>query len=198
MGYAKSVEEYLAKSGAWEDALILLREIMPADLQESIKWGSPVYTVNGKNIIGLGAFKSYVGIWFFQGALLADNHNKLINAQEGTTKAMRQWRFQSKEEIEKETDIIRSYLDEAIANQREGKEIKRQRVKPLKLPTELKKWFSNNPDLKTAFDSLSLSNRRDYAEYITEAKKTETKHSRLEKIIPMIRQGVGLNDKYRK
>ena len=61
---------------------------METELLETIKWGVPVYTLNDKNVLGMGAFKSYVGIWFFQGAFLDDPQKKLINAQEGKTKAL--------------------------------------------------------------------------------------------------------------
>ncbi len=73
-------------------------------MKETIKWGAPVYTLDYKNIVGLGAFKSYVGLWFFQGALLNDEKKKLINAQEDKTKALRQWRFNSVKKIEAESE----------------------------------------------------------------------------------------------
>jgi uncharacterized protein YdeI (YjbR/CyaY-like superfamily) len=81
--------------------LIVMREILcSTELKETIKWGTPVYTINDKNIVGLGSFKSYVGLWFYQGVFLKDEAGVLINATEGITKAMRQWRFNSVEEID--------------------------------------------------------------------------------------------------
>ena len=73
-------------------------------LEETVKWGGPVYVADGKNIVGLGAFKSYFALWFFQGALLADQEKVLVNAQEGRTKALRQWRFENKREIKTRLD----------------------------------------------------------------------------------------------
>ena len=118
----KTVDDYIASSGQWQNALIKLREIMLSTaLAETVKWGVPVYTFAGKNIVGLAAFKSYVGIWFHQGAFLKDGKKKLINAQEGKTTALRQWRFNSIEEID--VDLIKAYVFEAIENQKLGKEI---------------------------------------------------------------------------
>ncbi|NJO87983.1 MAG: DUF1801 domain-containing protein, partial [Chloroflexia bacterium] len=98
MKYSKSIEEYIENNPQWGKELTQLISIVrETGLEETIKWGAPTYTFNGKNIVGLGAFKSYVGLWFHQGALLADPEKKLINAQEGTTKALRQWRFNSME-----------------------------------------------------------------------------------------------------
>jgi len=195
----KTAEEYIFSQDYWQDALLLLRDtILSTKLAETVKWGAPVYTFEGKNIVGLGAFKSYVAIWFFQGALLKDEKKKLMNAQEGKTKALRQWRFFSKEEIEGELGTILAYLEEAILNQKQGKRIRPAINKPLRIPKELTTLFSTNQTVKTDFHSLSLSKQREYAEYISEAKRAETKQKRLEKIIPLIREGKGLHDKYRR
>ncbi len=198
MKRANSVESYIASNGQWKEALLLLRNILTStSLEEAIKWGMPVYMLNNKNVAGFIAFKSFIGIWFYQGVFLKDPQKKLINAQEGVTKALRQWRFTSIEEIQKEREIILEYLEEAIQNQREGKEIKPDRNKPVLIPPELENAFSENPALKDGFHGLSLAKRREYAEYITTAKRVETRQSRLEKITPMILDGIGLNDQYK-
>ena len=89
MARATSVEEYIEQAGQWQIELGLLRKILlSCDLQQTIKWGGPCYTLNGKNLVGLGSFKSYVGLWFHQGALLADKHQVLVNAQQGRTRAI--------------------------------------------------------------------------------------------------------------
>ncbi|MDZ7740185.1 MAG: YdeI/OmpD-associated family protein [Bacteroidota bacterium] len=142
--------------------------------------------------------KNYVAIWFFQGALLRDEKGVLVNAQEGTTKALRQWRFKSFEEIEERKEDILDYLQEAVRNQQQGKEIKARIGKPLIIPKELELAFQKDAELKACFDSLNLSHQREFADHISEAKKAETRLRRLEKIIPMIKRRKGLNDKYRK
>ncbi|WP_229838729.1 YdeI/OmpD-associated family protein [Roseivirga thermotolerans] len=194
----KTVSDYIIKHSEWQNELILLKDlVLSQPLEETIKWGAPVYTFKGKNIVGLGAFKSYVGLWFFQGALLKDKEQKLVNAQEGKTQAMRQWRFNSLSEIEANSSLITDYVKEAVANQKAGKEIKPKAGKPLEIPLELQEVLHKDTELKEAFEALNLTRKRDFAEYITLAKRAETKQSRLEKIIPMIRQGIGLNDKYK-
>lgn len=190
-----NVDAFIGKHGQWKEALQKLRALMlSAGLEETIKWGGPAYRANGKNVAGLGAFKSYAGIWFFQGALLKDEHQKLANAQEGKTHAMRQWRFHSADEIDEE--LVRAYLAEAIQNAMEGRAVKPPRKKALVIPPELKRALHNNPALAESFDQLPHGKKRDYAEYISEAKRAATKEQRLEKIIPMILAGKGLNDKY--
>jgi uncharacterized protein YdeI (YjbR/CyaY-like superfamily) len=119
----KTVNQFITSNKQWGEALKKLRSILiKTQLEETVKWGAPVYTCDNKNIVGLGAFKSYVGLWFFQGALLKDSKKKLVNAQEGITKAQRQMRFNSIEEINEK--LILEYVNEAIKNQKDGKEIK--------------------------------------------------------------------------
>ncbi|MCF8379437.1 MAG: YdeI/OmpD-associated family protein [Bacteroidales bacterium] len=191
----KSADDFIKGNPEWALILQKLREIvLSTGLVETIKWGLPVYTYQGKNILGLGAFKSYAGLWFFQGALLVDEENALMNAQEGITRALRQWRFANPEEIKPE--LIKSYIFEAIQNQKEGKEIKPER-KSLKIPEELMDALKSDPALKSCFVAFSKFRQREFAEYVSEAKKPETRQNRLGKIIPMIRAQHGLNDKYR-
>ena len=199
MKKAGSVKEYISSCGEWKESLELLKELLGSStLSESIKWGMPVYTLDNKNVVGISAFKSWVGIWFYQGVFLKDKKGMLINAQEGTTKGLRQWRFKSADEIRAHRDTILAYLEEAIRNQEQGKEIKPDRNKTLEIPRELQQAFNQDPSLKDSYQSLSLSKRREFAEHIGSAKQEKTRQQRLQKAIPMIREGIGLSDKYRK
>ncbi|MCL7754062.1 DUF1801 domain-containing protein [Polaribacter sp. Z022] len=191
------VDEYISKKEPWRNELEKLRSVLTElPLEETIKWGAPTYVFNGKNVLGLAAFKNYCGLWFFQGALLKDKQKVFINAQEGKTKAMLQWRFYTLEEIN--TDLIKAYVLEAIDNVKEGKEIKPNRSKKeLIIPTEFAAQLNSNSELKSKFEALTNGKQREYADYISEAKRDATKIKRLEKIIPMILNGVGLHDKYK-
>ncbi|MDO5977789.1 YdeI/OmpD-associated family protein [Flavivirga spongiicola] len=192
-----SVEEYIEEHAHFSEALILLRDIINrTESVETIKWNAPVYTINNKNVLGLGAFKNHFGIWFFNGVFLKDKHNLLVNAQENKTKALRQMRFESVSDIDK--DIILDYVKEAIENQKLGKEIKPDRnKKETVIPKELNNLLIKNKDLKNSFESLSPYKQREYCEYVDSAKREATKQTRLEKITPMILQNMGLNDKYK-
>ena len=192
-----SVEEYIEENAHFSEALILLREIIETtECVETIKWNAPVYTINNKNILGLGAFKNHFGIWFFNGVFLKDKHNLLVNAQENKTKALRQMRFESVSEIDKH--IVLAYVKEAIENQKSDKEIKPNRnKKDIIIPKELNDLLVKSKDLKNNFESLSPYKQREYCEYIDSVKREATKQARLEKITPMILQNIGLNDKYK-
>ncbi|MBC8757335.1 YdeI/OmpD-associated family protein [Kordia sp. YSTF-M3] len=192
-----SVDEYIADFPEWEEKLRLLRSIVLKNpsIKETIKWNIPVFTVDGKNILGLSAFKSHVGLWFFQGALLKDEAKVLVNAQEGKTQAMRHWKFTALDAIPEA--LVKVYIDEAVQYQKDGKTVVMTKTSTFALPDELKTAFEANSSLKTAFEKLSNYNQKEYATYITTAKRVATKESRLQKIIPMILEGKGLNDKYK-
>lgn len=192
----KCVEDYIAASEDWHRELETLRKtIMSTGLVETIKWGAPCYTHNGRNVVGMAAFRQYFGLWFHQGALLNDTNNKLINAQEGKTKALRQWRMYGAKDIQ--PTIITRYLHAAIANARAGRQIQAERGKSLEIPAELEQALKNSRKTARQFRSLRPGQQREYASYIAEAKRDDTKQRRLAKILPMIAKGAGLNDKYR-
>jgi len=192
-----SVEEYIETNEKWSEELSLLRNIInKTELNEAIKWSAPVYDLNSKNVVGLGAFKNHFGIWFFNGVFLKDEHNLLLNAQEGKTKALRQMRFESKKDINK--DAVLAYVKEAIDNQKAGKEIKADRSKKETIiPQELQIELQGDNELNSCFNALTPGKQREYCDHIASAKREATKQSRLEKIKPMIMQGVGLHDKYK-
>jgi len=192
----KTVDDYVASREIWQSEIRRLREILLAtDLSEEVKWGGPCYTYDGQNLVGIGGFKSYFGLWFHQGALLQDKNKVLINAQEGTTKALRQWRMQSAKDIK--TATIKAYVKEAIALVKAGKKIGPQKKKPIVVPPELKKAFAKNARAKNGFAALRPGLQREYTDHVASAKREETKQKRIEKILPMIAAGKGLHDKYR-
>ena len=191
-----SADSFFDGLEVWKSELTVLRNILlSAGLEETIKWGTPTYTHEGKNIVGIAGFKSYFGIWFHHGFFLKDPFGVLVNAQEDKTKALRQMRFKSIEDIDR--DIVLTYVNESIDNQKLGKTFKPERNNPLVIPPELESLLDSNTSLKDSFNSMGKGKQREYAEYISTAKQDKTKNARLEKIIPLLEKGVGLHDKYR-
>lgn len=193
----KSVSAYLQSFPEWEDKLRTLQQIIlkNPDVEETLKWNIPVYTVKGKNVVGISAFKSHAGVWFYQGALLKDEANVLVNAQEGKTQAMRHWKFAASDTIPE--NLVRKYIDEAVQNQKEGKTVIFKKAQTIEVPEELTAILNSDLALQEAFQKLTNYKQKEYIEHIATAKRAATKQSRLEKIIPMILEGKGLNDKYR-
>ena len=126
---------------------------------------------------------------------LKDKYKVLVNASEGKTKSLRQWRFTSEEEINEKR--ILEYIREAIAIEERGLKIKPAKFKPLPVPEILVSCFKEDKNLKIAFEQLTPGRQKEYIIYLNEPKQEATKSKRLEKIKPMILRGVGLNDKYK-
>lgn len=181
----------------WAEELEMLTGIISKlPLEKTIKWGSEVFTYNGKNVVSYGGFKNYFTIWFYNGVFLKDKYNVLVNAQEGKTKSLRQWRFTSKDKIDERK--ILEYIKEAIEIEKEGLKIQPEPFKPLPVPDLLTSEFKKNKNLKENFEKLTPGKQKEYIVYINEAKQERTKLNRLEKIKPMILKGIGLNDKYKR
>ena len=192
-----NVIDIIAEMEPWVEELMLLREIiLSTELKEEIKWGGPIYTLNGKNVLAIGGFKNYVTIWFHNGVFLSDPLKVLVNANEGNTRGLRQWRFTSIKEIKPAQ--VKKYVQEAIKNAKEGKEIKPQKKAAIAIPEVFASALKKDKRLKTAFEKLTPGKQREYIEYIAEAKQEETRLRRIDKSIANILNGVGLNEKYMK
>ena len=183
-------------SEKWQAELETLEEILlETGLEKSIKWGMSVFTWNGRNVVGCIGLKNYFGLWFYNGVFLTDPAGVLISAQEGKTKSMRQWRFESMAGIDEKK--IRAYVAEAIEVEKKGLKIEPQKTE-LQIPAILQAELVADPNLAAAFETFTAGRQKEYANYIGEAKQEKTQQSRLDKVRPMILAGIGLNDAYRK
>lgn len=187
----------MSKNEKWQKELEFLRAIIQrTELVETRKWGGEVYTLKNGNVLMIGAFKNYVSIWFYNGVFMKDPYQVLVNSQEGKTKALRHWQFTSVEEMEE--DKIMEYIQEAIENEKKGLKWKPEKSDEIEMPEILGQELISDEAFKNAFNELTPFKQKEYMEHIDLAKREATKMSRLEKIKPMILEGVGLNDKYRK
>lgn len=181
----------------WSEELELIATIInKLPLEKNIKWGAKVFTYEGKNVVSYGGFKNFFTLWFYNGVFLEDKHNVLVNAQDGKTKSLRQWRFTSISEIDEKK--ITEYIYEAIEIEKKGLKIAPEKFVAIPIAELLENEFKSNPALKTAFEKLTPGKQKEYNVYINEAKQEATRIKRIEKIIPMILNEIGLNDKYKK
>lgn len=199
MEKSEKVERYYAEEHHFSSAINILRDItLKTGLKETFKWMFPTYTLEGKNVIAICKFNKHFGIWFFNGVFLRDEKQVLENAQEGKTQAMRHWKFYAIDDISEQG--VQAYINEAIENQRQGRvlaPLKKKKATKIPVPELLKEAFAKNKTALAAFGALSAYQQNEYSEYIINAKQEKTKQSRLEKILSMIAEGKGLNDKYR-
>lgn len=190
------IEAYYDRGGPFGEGLRKLREIaLHPPLEETLKWNAPVYCLNGQNVLGILAFQNHFGLWFYKGVFLSDPLSVLENAQEGKTRYLRHWKFTHPGEIE--PAAVKAYIEEAVAIARKGLKLEITPPGTLELPGILKTALEGEPGLKAKFDSLTPHKKRDFAEYIASAKQEATRERRLQRVLPLIRNGEGLNDRYR-
>ncbi|SHF70255.1 Uncharacterized conserved protein YdeI, YjbR/CyaY-like superfamily, DUF1801 family [Arenibacter palladensis] len=190
----KVVDRFLDRAKKWKPEMTLLREIcLDCGLTEEFKWMHPCYTFQGKNVVLIHGFKEYCALLFHKGVLLKDTHNILIQQTENV-QAARQLRFTSLQEIIDLKPTIKAYIFEAIEVEKAGLEVTLKKTSEFNMPDELKEALDNNPDLKAAFHSLTPGRQRGYLLYFSQAKQSATRANRVEKYIPKILQGKGLND----
>ncbi len=187
------LDAYFDKLKQWKEEFRLLREIvLDCGLVEDFKWMHPCYTYEGKNIVLIHGFKEHCALLFHKGALLKDPHGILVR-QTKNVQLARQIRFTGVEQIKKLRPVLKSYIEEAIEVEKAGlKWDPPEKAEPV--PEELKKKFEEVPGLKAAFEKLTPGRQRAYLLHFSSAKKSETRLARIEKYIPHILSGKGMND----
>ena len=180
----------------WKEELEKIASIFhELPFEKATKWGADVFMINGKNVASFGGFKHFFTIWFYNGVFLKDPEKVLINANEGKTKSLRQWRFTSINQIDESK--IKAYLLEAIDNERKGLRIEKSQPVSLPVPELLAKELAYSSELNEAFKRLSPGKQKEFINYLNEAKTDATKQRRVEKIKSLVKLGLGLNDKYK-
>lgn len=187
------MDAYFDKLKQWKEEFQLLREIvLDCGLVEDFKWMHPCYTYEGKNIVLIHGFKNYCALLFHKGALLKDPRGILVQ-QTKNVQLARQIRFTGLEQIQKLRPVLKSYIEEAIEVEKSGlKWEPPEKAEPI--PEELEKKFEEVPGLKAAFEKLTPGRQRAYLLHFSSAKKPETRLNRIEKYIPHILSGKGMND----
>jgi len=186
--------DFYFNKGKWQKETQQLRKIvLDCDLKEELKWGCPCYTFEGKNIVLIHVFKEYCALLFFKGALLNDPEKILIQQTENVQSA-RQIRFTNLKQIVKMAQVIKSYIYQAVEVEEAGLKVPLKKTKDFNIPEEFQKKLTEMPSLKTAFESLTPGRQRGYIFYFSQPKQSKTREARVEKSLPKILDGKGLDD----
>ena len=186
------VDGFLTKAKKWRDEFEKLRMLcLDCGLTEEFKWGKPCYTYQESNIVLIHGFKEYCALLFFKGALLKDPKSILIQQTENV-QAARQIRFTNVREIGAMQSILKSYIKEA--KEKAGLEVSYKKTSEFAIPEEFRNRLDNSPHLKKAFNALTPGRQRGYILYFSKAKQPATREARIEKCVPQILEGKGLND----
>jgi uncharacterized protein YdeI (YjbR/CyaY-like superfamily) len=188
------VDGYLRKAKRWQKEFEKLRMVcLDRGLTEELKWRHPCYTFHNSNIVLIHGFKEYCALLFCKGALLKDPNGILIQ-QTKNVQAARQIRFTNLREIVQMETILKAYIKEAIEVEKAGLEVNYKKTSEFIIPEEFQNKLDELPALKTAFDALTPGRQRGYLLYFSAPKQSKTRESRIEKWLPQILNGKGLND----
>lgn len=190
----KSLDKFFDTPSQWQQEYLLLRHIIQeCGMQEELKWGKPCYTFKGNNIVLIHGFKEYCALLFHKGALLKDPEGILIQQTENV-QAARQIRFTNLKEIQELRPVIKAYVFEAIEVEKAGLEVPMKKTSDFEMVAEFEEKLRSDAALKTAFENLTPGRQRGYLLYFSQAKQSKTRQDRVEKFIPKILEGKGLND----
>ena len=188
------VDFYFEKAEKWQEELEKLRLIaLDCQLNEELKWGCPCYTLKNNNVVLIHAFKEYCAFLFFKGALLHDEQGILIQQTENVQSG-RQIRFNNLGQINELEPILKAYIYEAIEVEKAGLKVELKKTSEYSIPDEFQQKLDEIPALKSAFEALTPGRQRAYLFYFTQPKQSKTRESRIEKFIPKILVGKGLDD----
>jgi len=188
------VDFYFNKAKNWQTATEQLRTIaLDCGLTEELKWGCPCYTYQQNNIVLIHDFKEYCAFLFFKGVLLKDPNDILVQQTENVQSA-RQIRFTNVVDIVEMAATLKSYIYEAIEVEKAGLKVALKKTGDFAIPAEFQHKLDSIPDLKAAFEALTPGRQRGYLFYFSQAKQAKTREARVEKYMPQIMNGEGLDD----
>lgn len=190
---SSKVDAFVSRAKNWQGEIQTLRSILlDCGLDEELKWGKPCFMFEGRNLAIIQPFREHCSLMFFKGALIPDTHSLLRSQGENTQSAMR-LEFTSKDQIKK--DVVKTYVKQAIAVEEAGLKVDFKAKHELELPEELTRILNKDPKLAKAFHALTPGRRRGYVLHFTGAKRSRTRTARIEKCIPRILAGKGMNER---
>jgi len=188
------VDWFFDQASQWQEAYEKLRTIcLDCGLTEELKWGQPCYTYNKSNIVLIHGFNEYCALLFFKGVLLKDHEGILIQQTENV-QVPRQLRFTNAVEIVELAPVIKAYIKEAIEVEKAGLKVELKKTADFKMAEEFQYKLDHIPALKAAFEALTPGRQKGYLLYFSQAKQSKTRAERVEKYIPQILSGKGLDD----
>lgn len=189
------VDRYINRAEQWQEEQALLRSIvLDSGLTEEFKWGHPCYTLKGRNVVLIHAFKGYCALLFMKGALLKDDAGILVQ-QTKDVQAARQLRFTSLRQLERQAHDVKAYVLDAIAVEQAGLKVERKGTADFAVAEEFADALRKSPALKHAFHALTPGRQRAYLLHFSSAKLAKTREARIEKARARILEGKGLDDR---
>lgn len=193
-----AVDAYIAKSAAFARPILtrvrrLMHKACPK-IEETIKWGVPHFEYQGV-VASMAAFKQHASFGFWKQRLMQDPAGLFPAAGDSS---MGGRKFRSAEELPSDAVLLR-YIKAAVALNEQGIKLPnagRKKKPPPRLPADLAAALKKNPKAKATYDAFPPSHKREYVEWITEAKQEATRLKRLQAAIEWMAQGRSRHWKY--
>lgn len=188
------IAAFFAKAQPWQQEFAQLRTLLgELGLEEGFKWGWPCYMHEGANIVLMHGFKEYCALLLFKGALLDDADGLLVQQTENVQSA-RQIRFTSVAQIQAQREAILRYVRAAIVAEKAGLSVQKKSTAEFDMPEEFASRLADDLKLQAAFDALTPGRQRGYLLHFGQAKQSATRAARVERCIPRILEGKGMDD----
>ncbi|ADU11922.1 YdeI/OmpD-associated family protein [Asticcacaulis excentricus] len=189
-----NVDAFMQRAERWRAEFDALRALLrQAPLDEDLKWGQPCYTLGKANVVLMHGFKDYCALLFMKGALMPDPQGLLIQQTENVQSA-RQIRFTCLDQITDKAATLKAYIDAAITVERAGLKVDFKKTEAFAMPDEFRARLDGDRALKEAFVRLTPGRQRAYLLHFSSAKQSKTREARIEKCLPQIMDGLGLDD----
>ena len=194
MQQAITVADLLERETWQEERRALRAVLLGCGLDEAVKWNQLCYGAAGGNLAIIQVMKDFVAIGFFKGALLEDPGG-VLQSPGAHSQAMRRLHFTSVGQIAEREGVIRDFVAQAVAAEKQELEVDFAPKQDIAWPAELVDAGDADPDFRAAFEALTPGRRRGYLIHFTEPRQGATRARRILKWADAIRAGKGLHDR---
>jgi uncharacterized protein YdeI (YjbR/CyaY-like superfamily) len=198
--FSKEIDTYIAKSQTFAQPILnhlrdLIHQACP-DVEEKIKWSFPNFEYKGM-LCSMAAFKNHCAFTFWKAAIMSDPQKLLSVRGESAMGHFGQIKALNDLPSDK---VLHEYIKEAMRLNEQGIKLpskpKTSEKKELKIPEYFLKALKTNKNALTTFEGFSYTNKKDYVEWIVEAKTEETRNKRMATALEWLAEGKIRNWKY--
>lgn len=200
---SEKVDDYIAHAEPFARPILnhfrkLVHTTIP-DVGETLKWGMPHFVIEGSAACYMGAFKQHVAIGFTGGSAMPDPYGHLENDPDERTAMGNLGRLKKKGDLP-DDEALRYYIMESLKRALDGGSRRKAKVRreEVDVPPDLEAALRRNADARRTFDAFSPSHRREYVNWILDAKRDETRQRRLQQAIEWMAEGKSRDWKYQK
>jgi uncharacterized protein YdeI (YjbR/CyaY-like superfamily) len=197
----KKIDAYIAKSADFAKPILThIRELVHKtcpDVEEKMKWSMPFFDYKGEMLCHMAAFKQHAVMSFWKASLMKDPI-LMANAQSEASMG-HLGRLTSMKDMPPDKKIV-AWIKEAMSLNDKGIKVAKPKPaekKELVVPGYFTKALNKNKKALQTFEAFAYSNKRDYVEWITEAKTEETRNKRLAQAIEWMAEGKSRHWKYK-